>query len=154
MKLNTHDRTPRTENSTFIKVMFLICAILIYIIFGLVAFACFCYAQSFISGILLILFPLLLTAIVLIQIKDFENAYIEIKENEIFVADYYWGIKKEKHISFSDITSAEIYPGSSFRVKGVRMPMIPYIVFRNHKNYMFKIIYLPETEEIFKQYMQ
>ncbi|MBO5395469.1 MAG: hypothetical protein J6A97_01160 [Clostridia bacterium] len=103
---------------------------------------------------MLILFPLLLTAIVLIQIKDFEKAYIEIRENEIFVADYYWGIKKEKHISFSDITSAEIYPGSSFRVKGVRMPMIPYIVFRNHKNYLFKIIYLPETEEIFKKYLQ
>ena len=47
MKLNTHDRTPRPQNSNFIKVLFLICAILIYSIFGLVSFACFYYAQSF-----------------------------------------------------------------------------------------------------------
>ena len=154
MKLNTHDRTPRPQTSNYIKVLFWLCTVLIYSILGLFSFACFYYAQSFIGGISVILIPVLLTAIILIHIKDFENAYIEIKENEILVVDYYWGIKKEKHISFSDITSANILPGSSFRVKGVKISQIPYIVFRNNKKYLFKIIYLPETEEIFKQYIQ
>ena len=74
MKLNTHDRTPRTQNSNFIKVLFLICAILIYSIFGLVSFACFYYAHSFIGGISVMLIPILLTAIILIHIKDIEKA--------------------------------------------------------------------------------
>ena len=155
MKLNTHDRTPRPHNNNFIKALFLICAILIYSIFGLGAFACFYYAQSFIGGIFVILIPILLTAIILIHIKDIEKAYIEIKENEIYVVDYYWGVKKEQRFSFSDITSAEICIGYSHKVKGYRLSFagMRYIVFKKDNKYLFKIIYLPETEKIFKQYL-
>ena len=156
MKLNTHNRTPRPENSNFIKVLLLICAVLIYGVFGLGAFACFYYAKSFIGGISVILIPILLTAIILAHIKDIEKAYIEIKENKIHVVDYYLGIKKEKHISFSDITSAEICIGYSHKVKGYGLSIggMQYIVFKQNKKYLFKIICLPETEEIFKQYLQ
>ena len=156
MKLNTHDRTPRPQNSKFIKVMFLICAILIYSVFGLVAFACFYYAQSFVGGISVILFPFLMTAIILTLIKDMEKAYVEIIDDEIYVVDYYWGIKKEKHFTFSDIPSAEICIGYSHKVKGYRHSGagMKYIVFKNGDKYLFKIIALPETEKIFKQYIR
>ena len=155
MKLNTHDRTPRPQDSNFIKVLFLICAILIYSIFGLVSFACFYYANSIAGGILVIMIPVLMTAIIFTHIKDIERAYVEIQGNEIYVVDYYWGIKKEHRFSFSDITSAEICIGYSHKVKGYRLSFagMRYIVFRNNKRYLFKIIYLPETEEIFKQYL-
>jgi len=155
MKLNTHDRTPRPENSNSIKVLFLICAILMYSIFGLGSFACFYYAQSFIGGISMILIPVLQTAMILISIKDIERAYVEIIENEIYVVDYYWGIKREKHFSFSDITSAEICIGYSHRVKGYRLNFagMRYIVFKKDNKYLFKIIDISETEEIFKRYL-
>ena len=122
---------------------------------GLLSFACFYYAQSFIGGISVILIPILLSAIFLIHIRDIEKAYIEIKENEIYVVDYYWSVKKEKHISFSDITSAEVCIGYSSKVKGYRLSFagMRYIVFKKDKKYLFKIIYLPETEEVFKQYL-
>ena len=156
MKLNTHDRTPRPQNSKLINALFAICGISMFGIFGLVSFACFYYAQSIIGGILVIFIPILLTAIILLPIKDMEKAYVEIKENEIYVVDYYCGIKKEKHISISDITSAEICIGYSHKMNGYRFSFagMRYIVFRNNKKYLFKIIYLPETEEIFKQYIQ
>lgn len=156
MKLNTHDRTPRPENSKLIKGLLILCGILIYGIFGLMSFACFYYAQSMIGGISVILIPILLTAIILIHINDMERAYVEIKDDDIHVVDYYWGIKKEKHISFSDITSAEIQMGYSNKVKGCRFSTagIRYIVFEQDKKYLFKIIYLPETEKIFKQYIR
>ena len=155
MKLNTHDRTPRPENSKLIKGLFVLCGVLMYSIFGLVSFACFYYANSIVGGVLIILIPVLMTTLILIHIKDIERAYVEINENEIHVVDYYLGIKKEKHISFSDITSAEICIGYSHKVKGYRLSFagMRYIVFRNNKKYLFKIIYLPETEEIFKQYL-
>ena len=97
----------------------------------------------------------MLTAVILIHIKDIEKAYIEIKDNEIYVVDYYWGVKKEKCFSFSDITSAEICIGYSHKVKGYRLSFtgMRYIVFKKDNRYLFKIIYLPETEEIFNQYL-
>ena len=155
MKLNTHDRTPRPENSKLIKGLFVLCGILMYSIFGLVSFACFYYANSIASGILVIMIPVLMTAIIFTHIKDIERAYVEINKNEIHIVDYYWGIKKEKHISCADITSAEICIGYSHKVRGYRFSFggMRYIVFRNNKKYLFKIIYLPETEEIFKQYL-
>ncbi len=156
MKLNTHDRTPRPKNSILIKGLFVLCGVLMYGIFGLVSFACFYYAKSIVGGILVILVPILMTAIIFTHIKDIERAYVEIIENEIYVVDYYWGVKKEKHISFSDITSAEICLGYSHKVKGYRLCFagMRYIVFKKDNKYLFKIICLPETEEIFKQYLQ
>jgi len=74
MKLNTHDRTPRPQDSNFIKVLFLICAILIYSIFGLVSFACFYYAQSFIVSIFSKLY------IFLKQKKSSSSTYNDSKE--------------------------------------------------------------------------
>ena len=155
MKLNTHTRTPRPKTSKFAKGLPVLCAILMFGVFGLGSFACFYYAQSFVGGISIILIPVLPTAIILIHIKDIEKAYIEIKENEVHVVDYYLGVKKEKHISFSDITSVEICIGYSHKVKGYRLSFsgVRYIVFRKDKRYLFKIIYLPETEEIFKHYL-
>ena len=156
MKLNTHDRTPRPENSKLIKGLFVLCGVLMYSIFGLVSFACFYYAKSIVGGILVILAPILMTAIIFTHIKDIERAYVEIIENEIYVVDYYWGIKKEKHFSFSDITSAEIHLGYSHKVKGYRFSIagMRYIVCKRDKQYLFKIIYLPETEEIFQRYIK
>ena len=156
MKLNTHDRTPRPKNNKLVKGLLVLCAILMFGMFGLLSFACFYYAQSLFGGIFVILIPIALTAIILLHIKDMEKAYVEIKEDVIYVVDYYWGIKKEKHISRSDITSAEICIGYSHKVKGYRFSFagMRYIVFRNNKKYLFKIIYLPETDEIFKQYLQ
>ena len=112
--------------------------------------------MNILFSIFVILIPIALTAIILLHIKDMEKAYVEIKEDVIYVVDYYWGIKKEKHISRSDITSAEICIGYSHKVKGYRFSFagMRYIVFRNNKKYLFKIIYLPETKEIFKQYLQ
>ena len=156
MKLNTHDRTPRPENSKLIKGLFVLCGVLMYSIFGLASFACFYYANSIVGGIFIILIPVLMTALILTHIRDIERAYVEIQGNEIYVVDYYWGIQKEKHFSFSDITSAEICIGYSQKVKGYRLSFagMQYIVFKKDKKYLFKVIYLPETEEIFKQYLQ
>ena len=155
MKLNTHDRTPRPQNSKLIKRLFVLCDALMCGIFGLVSFACFYYAKSIVGGILVILAPILMTAIIFTHIKDIERAYVEIQGNEIYVADYYWGIKKEHRFSFSDITSAEICIGYSHKVKGYRLSFagMRYIVFKKDNKYLFKIIYLPETEKIFKQYL-
>ena len=69
MKLNTHDQTPRPEKNKTITFLFVLCAILMYSIYGLTAFACFYYAHSFSDGIFVISIPCALTTIILIQIK-------------------------------------------------------------------------------------
>lgn len=155
MKLNTHDRTPRPKNNKFIKGMFIFLTVLYYGMFGLVAFACIFYADRIAGGISIFLIPVIMTAIIMVIIKDMERAYVEINGDKIHTVDYYLGMKKEKVFSFSDITSAEICLGKSLKVKGYRESVsgIRYIVFRNGEKYLFKIIYLPETAEIFKQYI-
>ncbi len=156
MRLNTHDRTPKPKMSKLIKVLLAVCATLIYGIFALLSFACFCYGQSIVGGLLVIGLAVTLTLLVLIPIWDMNKAYVDINGENIWVVDYYLGIPRTKTYAFSDIASAEIALGYSHRVKGYRMGVagIRYIVFKNKKRYLFKIIYLPETEEIFKQYLQ
>ena len=158
MKLNTHDRTPRPKplKSKLEIVLWVISAILICSFCGITIFAGFAYAETPLAGVFLILLYAAMAIMILIPIKDIEKAYVEINANNIHIVDYYCGIKKEKLFSFSDITSAEICIGNSLKVKGYRISEmgIQYIVFRNGKKYLFKIIHLPETEEIFKQYLQ
>ena len=88
MKLNTHDRTPRPKNSKLVKGLLVLCGTLSFSVFGLISFACFYYAQSIIGGVFVILIPVLLTAIILVSIKDMEKAYVEIKENEIYIGKF------------------------------------------------------------------
>ena len=156
MKLNTHDRTPRPKNSKLVKGLLLFCWLLMFSIFCFGSFACFYYAKSIAGGLSVLLIPILMTAIILTHIKDMEKAYIEVIDDEIYVVDYYWGVKKEKHFALSDITSAEICIGYSHKVKGYRFSFagMRYIVFKNGDKYLFKIIALPETEKIFKQYIR
>ena len=156
MRLNTHDRTPRPKNSRLVKELLVMCGILIFGIFALGAFACFYYANSIVGGMLVIMIPVLMTAIILTHIKDMEKAYIEIIDDKISVVDYYWGVKKEKHFALSDITSAEICTGYSHKVKGYRFSFsgMRYIIFKNDDKYLFKIIALPETADIFKEYIR
>ena len=101
MKLNTHDRTPRIKNNNkFVIFMFCVCAFLFCLIFSTVAFCCIYYAKNVFAGVLVLLIPVLLTVWIVLSIKDLEKAYIEIKGNDIYVVDYYYGIKKEKHFLF------------------------------------------------------
>lgn len=85
LKLNTHDQTPRTVINKTITFLLVLCAILMYSIYGLGAFACFYYAHSFAGGIFVISIPCVLATIILIQIKDIEKAYVEIKDTEIYL---------------------------------------------------------------------
>ena len=118
------------KNSKFVIFLFTVCFVLSYGISGLLSFACFYYVKSIIGGVSIILITVLLTIIILIHIQNME-----------------------KHFSFSDITSAEICMGCSLKIKGYRFSFtgMRYIVFKKNKKYLFKIIYLPETERIFKQ---
>ena len=156
MKLNTHDRTPRPQPPRLVSILWVISAILICSFCGITIFAGFAYAETPLAGVFLILLYAAMAIMILIPIKDIEKAYVEINANNIHVVDYYCGIKKEKFFSISDITSAEICIGYSHKVKGYRLTSagMQYIVFKKDKKYLFKIIYLPETEEIFKRYLQ
>lgn len=156
MKLNTHDPTPRPQKNRLLTILWVISAILICIMCGITIFAGFAYADTPVAGVFLILLYTSMAIITLIPFKDMKKAYVEIKENDIYVVDYYWGIKKEKYISFSDITSAEIHIGYSHKVKGYRFCAtgMRYIVFKNGNKYLFKIIALPETEELFQTYLE
>lgn len=157
MKLNTHDRTPKTTTTKMTKILFLICGALTYSIFLLGAFACVFYGDSLIGGVSLILLPVALTIYALIPIRDMGKAYVEITEDTIHVVDYYVGIKREKEVLLSDIETAEIVLGYSHKVRGYRWGVagISYIVFKGEKKrYLFKIICTPENKKIFQEYIK
>ena len=155
LKLNTYDHTPRPKKGKPISVSVIISVAFIYGLVGLLTAICF-HNSQWILGIVLILAAVLVTAMVLTAKKDVEKSYIEIIGDDIHIVDYPLGIKKEKRIAFSDITSAEICHAYSPKTKGCRFSTAAehFIVFYNGKKYLFKLICLPETEEIFKQYLQ
>ena len=155
IRLNTHTQTTPSKLPKFLVAMFCVGVSMLYFIFLLAAFACFTYAKSVLGGIFVIIVPIAITVWVYITVRDMSNAYIEIDGNSICVVDYHLGIKKKKMFSFSDITSAEIVPGYSHRVKGYRYSAMGthYIILKNDTKYLFKIIYLPETASIFEDYI-
>ena len=155
MRFNTHDRTPRVKTLPLLKVLFGICALGIYSTFGLAAFACFYYAQNILAGLSVIFLCLAVTMFCLIPISDMRKAYVEFDKESVRVVDYYLGMRKEKQIPLCDITSAEVYLGYSHKVKGYRISAgMRYIVFKSNNQYLFKNLYLPETEQLLKQYIQ
>lgn len=92
-----------------------------------------------------------------ITTSDMERAYVEIDGDDVIVVDYYFGVKKEKALSLRDIASAEIVLGySSTKMRGYRWGFtgFRYIVFRdNSDNYLFKLLFTPEAEKLFKDYI-
>ena len=141
MRLNTHSQTMPSKLPKFLVAMFCVGVGLMYFVFLLGAFACFYYTKSVLGGILMIFIPIALTTWYYITSKDIANAHIEIDGNSIHVVDYYLGMKKEQILAFSDITSAEIVPGYSHRLKGYRVSAMGtrYIVLKKDNKYLFKI---------------
>ena len=94
---------------------------------------------------------------IIITQKDMDKAFVEVVDGAITVADYYFGIKKEKVFSEHNIGCAEVILGYSMRVRGYRYSNVgtTYIVFydKNGK-YMFKILCAPETKEFFGAYLK
>ena len=154
LKLNTYDHTPRPKRGKPISVSVIIAAF-IYGIVGLLAAIYFHDSQWFL-GIVVILSAIFATAMVLAAKKDIEESYVEILGNSIHIVDYPLGIKKEKRFKFSDITSAEICHAYSPKTKGCHFSTAAdhFIVFFSSKKYLFKIVCLPETKEIFSQFIQ
>lgn len=122
-------------------------------VFG--AFALITYAHNLTAGILILLPPVVFAVLLYVIIKDIENAYVDISGDSIRVVDCFFGRKRERLFSFSDITSAQIVLGSSPRVKGYRTSLsgAEYIIFKHEDQYLFKIICLPETKEVFQRYL-
>ncbi len=122
-----------------------------YFVFILGALACYFYAHSMLGSILLISIPTVLIALTYITMRDINKAYVEINRNSVLVVDYYFGIKKEQLFSFSDITDAEVVSAYSRKVKGYRYSFMGqrYIILKKNNKYLFKILYTPESENIF-----
>lgn len=155
MRFYTHSQTPCPKTPKFISVLFFVGIGSAYLMFALASFACFCYAQSILGGVLMVMLPAVLTCWYWITMRDMRKAYVEIDGDSIRTVDYYLGFRKESVFSFADITSAEIAWGYSHRVKGYRFSVTGtrYIILKKGKNYLFKIIYLPETEGVFKRFI-
>lgn len=155
MRFCTHSQTPCPKTPKLISALLFAGVGLVYLIFALGSFACFYYAKSILGGVIMIILPAVLTFWYWITMRDMSKAYVEIDGDSIRVVDYYFGVKKERVFHFTDITSGEIALGYSHRVKGYRYSVMGtrYIVLRKGKKYLFKIIYLPETESVFKRFL-
>lgn len=155
VRLNTHEPTPIPKIGKLVLCLFVLSSILIYGMFIFIAFLYAFYENDLRTAIFVISMPVIFTIILFIKFKDIRKAYVEIDGDTIHVVDYYFGIEKEKYFSRSDITSTEIVSPYSFQAKGYRIGVggTTYIIFRKEKKYLFKIICLPETKEIFKQYI-
>lgn len=155
MRFNTHGQRNCSKLPKPISALLSLGIVLIYLIFVLGSFACFFYVKSTIGGVLMIMLPAVITIWYRITMRDMTKAYVEINGDLIRVVDYYLGIKKERLYSFADINSGEIVLGYSHLVKGYRFSAMgtQYIILKKGNKYLFKIIYTPETESVFKRFL-
>ena len=156
MRFNTHDTTPKSETKKSVRLMLAVNSVLIVSLFLFLAAACSLYIKSLLPAFV-ILTPVVVLAILLaISQKDMERAFIDITDDKITVTDFYFGIRREKTFSMSEIECAEIIMGYSMRLRGYRHSGAgcTYIVFRDKAgNYMFKLICAPETKQYFRKYL-
>ena len=148
MKIYIHSQTPKPKMSKTIKIMFIITSSLFLSIFLLAAFVCFFIANSIIGGIILILIPIFLFALVYFSITDLEKAYIEICEDHIVAVEFFAGISKIKRFQKDDIQSYK-FSKSLDRIPGTKLKFVRYIVFydKNGK-YLFKIYHDKSNEAL------
>lgn len=155
MVFNTHNRTPRKNNTWIRIVLFIVYGLLIAFI-AFVAIACSISIQS-ISLTLVILIPFLILALgVIISAVDINKAFVKVDGDTIIVVDYYFGVKKEKNFTRSEIKQTDISRGS-FYPRGYWLTGfgLSYIVFKDENSkYLFKIINLPEIKEFFSEYLE
>ncbi len=157
MKFHTHHGTSviKTEKST--KTVFGICCGLVIAIFFFMAIACSFYANSITPAVVILVPMLLLAVLIAITQKDMDKASVEVVNDVITVTDFYFGIKREKVYSVQDIGCAEVLIGYSMRVRGYRYSNggMTYIVFKDmNGKYMFKVLCVPETKELFEAYLK
>ena len=156
MRFNTHNRTPKIETKKSVKIMLTIGFGLIISFLLFMAIVCSLYINSVIPAVVILVPVLVLAILIVITQKDMDRAYVEILDDVVVVADYYFGVKKEKTFSMCEIETAEILIGYSIRVRGYRYSNAgcTYIVFRgNGGKYMFKVICVPETKQFFSKYL-
>lgn len=157
MIFNTHDRTPKIQSSKTVKVIFAINIGLFGAVFLFMAIVCSLEINSIMPAVLILVPVSVLAMLIVIPQRDMDKATVEIVGDKIIATDYYFGIKKEKSFLTSDIAVAEVLTGHSLRIRGYRYSMagFTYIVFRDHHGkYMFKIICLPETMQVFGRYLK
>ncbi|MBE6610654.1 MAG: hypothetical protein E7634_08295 [Ruminococcaceae bacterium] len=155
MIFNTHERTPKIKTNKKLKAMLIFCWSLMGGFFLFMAIVISIMSKSIAPALIIIIPVLFIGAFGIVLTLDMNKAHVKIEGENITVVDYYFFTKKEKHYKIQEITSAKILLGSSLGVKGYRIPIMFYIVFRNNNNkYLFKIINCLDTEEFFGKYFE
>ena len=152
MRFNTHDKTPRSQNSKRLKVTFAVSLAVVGGAFLFFAVVCSYYAKSILPAVMILLALGVPMGLACIMTCDMNRAYVEIDGEQIRVVDYYFGVKREKTFLTADVASAQSFWGGSFRIKGYRWNLVGmrYIVFRGENGrYLFKILDTQETREAF-----
>ena len=152
MKLKTHYPTPK-RLPIFTKTLMVISFTCMFSLFVVAAFYIIFYEKSIGSGLAVLALGIVTVLPLVMLFCDLDRAYIEIKGESILVVDYYFGIRKEKEVFLRDVTAVELSTNCSCRIKGLHERYERYIVFSKDNKYLFKVIYLPETERIFRRYI-
>lgn len=153
MRFNTHEETPANSPSTALKVALILVCLLVYgIILGMCIWAWPYHDPIWFKIFFLSLF-ILLPLLPFMMCYDLTHAYVEISEDTVTVVDHYCFIKRERQMRIQDVESVEIR--EAFEGRGYHLRGKEYLYFLNSKGkYLFKLIKLPETEDLILQYLQ
>lgn len=157
MRFNTHDTTPRRQNSKKVKLTFSVSLPFVGVALLFFAVVCSYYARNALVGVLMVAPFVVFGGVYYRMTLDMNKAFVEFDGNEIRVVDYYFGAKREKTFLTADVASAQSLWGGSFRIKGYRWHYVGmhYIVFRDRDGkYLFKILALPETRDAFGAFVE
>lgn len=153
MKFNTHEETPAKPASPELKIALVLLCILVYGIFAYLIILAWSSFDFVFEKVIICAAPIFFTLVCITFTFDVPRAYVELSGDKVIVVDYYFFIKRERHLLIQDIETVEdapVGPGRGYQIRGEK-----YLYFRNAQGkYLFKLINLQNNKDLILQYLR
>lgn len=152
-----HEKTPRPPymDNKIVNVALIICGILMYSMFVILAVCCIVYDQEYFVAFLFLTMPILIVGLIYYSTYNDYRSYIVVSENTFTEYKHILWFVRVRVYNISDISKfVFVYP-YSLKIRGTRYRTVNYfLVYDKKGKYLFKFCACEVTENIVNELSQ